>query len=329
MKIKNKIILGITSLLVLSGVSAATSTFAWYTANRQVELGVTNVGATAQLSTLNMTYDTEKNTRNAVEGGVDPMTGGIPADTTAFAGTFIKDLTDVSSKGNHTFVKPIWGPSVDTINNTGTAVGFWKDEDTYQATQNAENSVFYHQLVFTFTVSGDKIVDLYLSPKSKVTNSGSSIINAADAVRFSMSSKTGVDGSTDTQMIYANPNGDGESTYLAGTTDTTATTIGDNPGFGVLEKSSFFAKNKNFTPTELYFGDGEAEGLVKDDDVTTGFLAQLGPSVTTVDVTVDMWIEGTDTNCKDTDDADFEGIFDTNLEFYTLDQSIMTNTGSN
>jgi hypothetical protein len=335
MKIKSKLILAATSLLVLSGVAAGTSTYAWYTANRQVSLGITNISAEAELTTLDMTYDETLNTRND-SSGTDPFTQ-VGTDDNAFAGTFSKNLTDVSSKGDHNFFKPIFGAD-DTVD----PAGWWDDEDDYLAAPtNAADDVFYHQFVFTFTASGDADVALYLSPKSTVTENASGALNlltVANAVRMSFSTTydTAV---ADTEMIYANPNGEAENFYLADDTDFVEDAIGTTPGFDVLEENGstgFFDRDTNYTESEFYFGTGgtgSGTQITKFDADTVGFLAQLEPGattpVTTAYITLDIWIEGTDDDCaSELTYADYYGLFDVSLEFYELNMTSMYDSGN-
>lgn len=339
MKIKSKLILAATSLLVLSGVAAGTSTYAWYTANRQVSLGITNISAEAQLTSLDMSYDPTLNTRNSAEEGsegVDPFTNTTADDSNAFSGSFTKKLTDVSSQGDHNFVKPIFGAD-DSVDPTE----WWDDEDDYlSAPTNANGDVFFHRFVFTFTASGEDDVALYLSPKSTVTDTDPSpvdeTLSVADAVRMSFSATTDDTevGSADTEMIYANPNGSGESNYLADENDFEEDAVDNSSGFGILEENGtdgFFDRETNYTESEFFYGDGETGSGTQDtkfNDSSTGFLAELDSTNDTVYVTVDIWIEGTDDDCVVDPDEDFYDAFDVSLEFYELNKSSMYDSGS-
>ncbi|MFA6796766.1 MAG: hypothetical protein WCR63_04280 [Bacilli bacterium] len=323
MKIKSKLILAATSLLVLSGVAAGTSTYAWYTANRQVELEVTNVSATSQLSNLEMTYDTEKNTRNDETSGKDPFTTDETSTASSIKGTFSKTLTDVSSKGDNSYLKPIFDA-------TGkNSVGFWTDDDEEDYTQspNASKDVFYHRMAFSFNISGDGIpVALYLSPNSQVLENlddDDDSLTVADAVRFSVS--TIDDSDVETEVLYANPNGDDENTYLADTTPITDSTVPDvvsGDDLGILENNGFFHKGNNYTESEMYKGSGTIpDGGTLYTDRNAGFIKDIADPSTEgdFDIAVDIWIEGTDDDCvDDLTDTDYFGKFDLQLEFYTL-----------
>lgn len=313
MKIKSKLILAASSLLVLSGVAAGTSTYAWYTANRQVELGITNISATAQLSTLTMTYDTAENARND-ETGTDPFSLDESSDTSAIVGSFSKTLTDVSSNGDNNYRKPIFDA-------TGSnSVGFWANEAEYIASPNADNDVFYHRMVFTFTIEGTEDVALYLSPNSSVTENTTGAdnnLNVADAVRFSVATINESD--EETEVLYANPNGNNENTYLEDTADIDADEVSGS--FGILEQTGFFDKVSNYTETEMYQGTGASDKTMYTSPAA-GFIKEVtDPSGggESFNVAVDVWIEGTDAECvDDLTDSDYFGLFDLNLEFYTL-----------
>jgi len=328
MKIKSRLILATTSLLVLSGVAAGTSTYAWYTANRQVELGISNISATAQLSTLDMTYDPLKNARNDEK---DPFT--IDSENTntaisAIVGSFTRTLTDVSSNGDNNYRKPIFDAT------GSSSVGFWDSEDEYIASPNADNDVFYHRMVFTFTITGTEDVALYLSPKSSVTENTTETLNdlkVADAVRFSVATIETVDEvDTETEVLYANPNGDDENTYLADTNDITEDTVSGS--FGILQKNNFFYKTSNYTETEMFKGDGTPlTATTLYTEPTAGFIKDVTGSEDgeTFNVAVDVWIEGTDADCvDDLTDSDYFGLFDLNLEFYTLNLASMEVTSA-
>ena len=346
MKIKSKLILAATSLLVLSGVAAGTSTYAWYTANRQVSLGITNISAEAQLTSLDMSYDTALNTRNSADGD-DPFTNNTTAvHPNEFSGSFTKKLTDVSSQGDHKFIKPIFG-----AHDTDAPTEWWNDENAYlSAPTNAGKDVFFHRFVFTFTASFDDAakdgVALYLSPTSTVTEVSDdlNLLTVANAVRMSFST-TYVKEGADTEMIYANPNGSAENFYLANTTDFVKDAIGTEPGFDVLEENEstgFFDRDTNYTESEFYFGTGDSGSgtqITKFDADTVGFLAQLEPGddsatpatdpVTTAYITLDIWIEGTDAACiSETTYADYSGLFDVSLEFYELNMASMFDSGN-
>jgi len=335
MKIKSKLILAATSLLVLSGVAAGTSTYAWYTANRQVELAVTNISATTQLTTLGMKYEYTQNARNGLDAagtdGTDPfITTDESAASSAIAGTFSKKLTDVSSMGDGEFVKPIFGADQDLA-------GHWLNEDAYiAAPTNYDGDVYHHKLVFTFTLTGVQPVALYLSPLSTVTDAADATtgLSVENAVRFSVSTIDESD--VTTEVLYANPNGTGESTYLANADDVVADTVSGS--FGILEKNAsngFFDKVSNYTEAEMYTGTGTPQGATtKYSNPAAGYITEsVGPfdGISTVTeiyhVAVDTWIEGTDPQCvDDLTDSDYFGLFDLHLAFYTLEISSMEPT---
>jgi len=329
MKIKSRLILAASSLLVLSGVAAGTSTYAWYTANRQVELGISNISATAQLTTLSMTYENDQNVRNYGTDAVDSFTLDESTAESAVVGSFSKKLTDVSSKGDGSYLKPIFAPNVDDGD-----VGFWESEAEYRASPNADEDVFYHQIVFTFKTKGTETSVLYLSPNSTVTENVSGDdddLEVANAVRFSISTVAEATVPVNTvEKIYANPNGNSEAKYLADTTGTTAVDVPTTGTYGILEKSTFFDNVDNFTEADMYYGAGDStKKLYNAKD--TGYITEVSPSTefTNFYVAVDVWIEGTDADCiENISDEDYYGLFDLNLEFYSLNKGSMTNTGT-
>jgi len=269
--------------------------------------------------------------KNARNDEKDPFT--IDSENTntaisAIVGSFTRTLTDVSSNGDNNYRKPIFDAT------GSSSVGFWDSEDEYIASPNADNDVFYHRMVFTFTITGTEDVALYLSPKSSVTENTTETLNdlkVADAVRFSVATIETVDEvDTETEVLYANPNGDDENTYLADTNDITEDTVSGS--FGILQKNNFFYKTSNYTETEMFKGDGTPlTATTLYTEPTAGFIKDVTGSEDgeTFNVAVDVWIEGTDADCvDDLTDSDYFGLFDLNLEFYTLNLASMEVTSA-
>lgn len=314
MKLKNKILLGASSLLVLSGAAATTGTFAWYTANRQATVNVTNMSVTSQVATLSITMnklddDTIKEDEAGGEEGVRTI-----SDTT-------NKLVDVSGNGSSTasFVKPYF----DFTGNGGTSnVAGWWDEATYKGLY--ANSIWYHKFTYKFSISNQDVA-LYVSPKSSVkTNSDTGrAANVDKSVRVSALIDT-VDTTTQTptaasstkQVLYMDFNGDTTPKYWGKPSESTTVEPTENNVSvtdGAVLTSTFFTgdsaennKVADFTKgnynnyTKGYLGD-----IAKDDSIYISFI---------------VWIEGTDSNTKlGTDsNADDSTGFDLDLQFYTL-----------
>lgn len=297
MKLKSKLVLAASALLVLSGAAAGTGTYAWYTANRQVSLAISNIGAQAQVTNLSVALKTDS-------------TNTVTLDTKAANDdiTLKSDvkLTDVSGNGAGTFAKPIVGPVKD-ITATSNIVGWWANQATYTAAHASTG--WYQKFTLTFTATGTEPVSLFLSPTSTVTDHASSALSTQNAVRYSAMINT-------TEMFYCNPNGASENTYWTTATATTATenTVSSALVLDKTASTGFFSRSGNYVESGLTKGEG---GSYK---TNTGFLADLAPvegTPATLDVVFYAWIEGTDAQCiADTDEL--AGSFDMSLKFYTL-----------
>jgi len=337
MKIKSKLILAATSLLVLSGVAAGTSTYAWYTANRTVSLSATTINATAAISDLSIKYydvadDTESansfNDRNvATDHGSAETTGANSALT------FDNKLTDVSGQGNEVsgsahFVKPIFG--ADDSSAITNMVGEWGEESIYQASHPGIS--YYHEFTYTFVVTGTVPVALYLTSNNLLTYAtevGDGNTLSANSVRISTVVDEVLDADQTTpgtledhsgQDYYINPNSDSTGTNEANTylTYSDPTFTSNSVTSNILD-TGFFTKNHSFTESELYQGAGPST-LLKYTDPSTGYLATLTPTDgddDSVNITFKTWIEGTDAQTTASSD-DLAATFAIGLGFYTL-----------
>jgi hypothetical protein len=313
MKFKSKILLAACSLLVLSGATAATSTFAWYTANRQVTAALNTVGVQAQLTNLSVAFDDSKSDTD--------VTKKATADTgDTFTLQTSTNLTDASGNGLGTFIKPMWKSKLvgDIQDNV---VGYYTSQDDYH-TKSGTTDNWSHKFAMTFTAAGSEEVALFLSPKSTVTNSTTNTgsMNAANSVRYSLIVDSAA---TD---IYCNPNGTGELSYWTkpgtGTTPVINTVSlstaadGDNSASQILDNTWFTASAVNYT----------AAGLTKATYANqNGFIKTLTPTTghpATCSVVFYVWVEGTDAQTV-TDDTDFSAAFNMMFQFYSIKTSLM------
>jgi len=331
MKIKNKLILGATSILVLSGVSAATSTFAWYTANRRTTLSLTNVGASAATSNLTVTYD-DLDPRNLPASTEDPTValadGENHVDDAVFSISYTHTLTDASSDGSGSFVKPMFTAEQDT--SIGEEAGFWSSESAFQARDGNATQSWYHEFTLAFQVNGSETVSLYLSPigtnAEDTTEPAIGDLSTNSAIRFSATSDAAGEGNNGT-MLYASPNSDIDSYLDTSTSLPESGVAGDvsTDGTATLLASDFFSRTSNFSTTDLTTNLAEPVGdEISYNDPTTGYLGTLIPVSGTsniINITFYTWIEGTVT--VNNDNNDLEGAYDLNLKFYTINHSGM------
>ena len=103
MKTRSKLLLAAVSLLTVSVAATATSAYAWYTANRQVEANLNKVTTYADNSSL----ETEL-VEGCVDFGEDSSGNNGASSDKAITYEATKPLSDVSSSGNGSYVKPKW-----------------------------------------------------------------------------------------------------------------------------------------------------------------------------------------------------------------------------
>jgi hypothetical protein len=315
MKLKSKLILAATSMLVISGAAASTSAFAWYNAARQASLSVSTISAKTETTNLSIAYNT-KATGDTIVGTEVVATQdelGNVVDTV----TNTKKLTDVSGYGNGTFVKPMISSTAASnpgSNNitTGDVAGWWANEKTYQ--DSNAGYIWYHKMTFTFTATGANNVAVYLSPKSTCTATASeSAANVNKSVRFSIIPDTATD-----PTIYGNIAGDATPKYwtASGNTavehDVTAATPFTNTYAGVLNPT-FFAGNEKAAADMTQ----KASNASSYTNASFGYVFDLVPG-TPKDIVIYVWIEGTDSNTYANLASVADSTFNLSMKFYTV-----------
>ena len=291
MKTRSKLLLAAVSLLTVSVAATATSAYAWYTANRQVSAKLTQMGVQATSGTLSIAH-AEGVEDSFSDGGVELSNYNLTATATG------KALTDVSSKGDGSFIKPKFSHDNTTIvgeygQNGKDVIG--------QKTVTLSNGVVGDpiekisaygviSLAITITNSGESnvagAIDVYIDPTG--TNFSSDLTSATNSARFSIIEV----GSSNSVYMYCSPTtttveqynylkrGDNESISLATLQDTTDGFIQDKTSGKLFAKTGVVASSSSTTKTK-----------------SNGYLCQLdaGSSKTYL---ITMWVEGTDPDCK-------------------------------
>lgn len=114
---KNKVLLSAVGLVLLSGIAATSSTFAWFTTVRTASINYTEATVTSASGNLVVAYKSSQNT----------VTGNTVGNVTTITGA--NSITDISGDGK-TFYKPVWAVPTTTasvINTVSTADGFYVD----------------------------------------------------------------------------------------------------------------------------------------------------------------------------------------------------------
>lgn len=332
MKLKSKLVLAASSLLVLSGVAAGTGAYAWYSANRQVGLQTNNITASAEVTALSaevITHDPASDPADSLKGTLTSSGNTLSSNdaNTPLSFAFTQKLTDVSGIGNGAFYKPMFGTGsyqdnvtngVDSIDPKAASnvIGSW-DESTYESMY--PYTIWYLSFQIKFKATGTEKVSLYLDGHSTVTDTTDSALPVAAAARFSAYNGT-------TELLYANPNGTGGE-YVTGVSNNAYTNgIASTKIVDDTISTGFFTVKKIYGGANLSLRSSPSTGLVSYNSYTVGYLGDLSPAdhsgSDSLTITFNVWIEGSDDDCV-LDGTNFAGAFNTALKFYTISQSTM------
>lgn len=347
MKTRSKLLLAAVSLLTVSVAATATSAYAWYTANRQVQASVTQMGVSSTTGSLTIARPTDAVDSFSLIGQQTAPAYQTPSDKTPnYTGTLNGvALTDVSSKGlgdfakpkfdatgkkivgNHTITPPAT-PNTDKTNKGGDTVTIASGVNAYgvvtmafeikNETSNAnadDLNVYIRSAAFTSATSG----------KTNVTNAARfSIIDLAES-------------NPTNPYLYCNPTGtetlkyyDSESKtekYLANGADAnadgaTAAQTAQGSADWIQDKT---ATKKLFDPNHKDVTSPSDENNTK----SNGFLCTIHANESHKFL-LTMWIEGTDPECElaDGDDTDIslETNLSLNISLYALNSAKKTTT---
>ena len=304
MKTRSKLLLAAVSLLTVSVAATATSAYAWYTANRQATAGITSMGVQSTAGSLSISH--KANSDTFASGGVDLNTSG---EKPVLTGKTVNNITDVSSNGNGTFVKPKFDAAGTTrigeyAQPTEITV---KGQKTVTLT-NGLNAYGVVTLAITLTNNGTegvaKTISVYLNPKNASLKSANEKLQ--NSARFSIVDSD----NSDAVLFYCSPTADAEEsyTYLRTATGNEEAISGTT----ILDKSSFFDGNKNMVTTSNSDNNIPANGYLCD--------IAVGESHNFL---ITMWVEGTDKDCKyaSADDATDTDLGSLNLiiDLYALE----------
>lgn len=279
---KNKVLLGAIGLVLLSGIAATSSTFAWFTTVRTASISYSE--ATVQSSDGDLTIEYLRSL-NTWSGG---STYDEEANKVTIAGA--NKVTDISGDGK-TFYKPVWTTPVSTASSIepvpttgdpGVADGFYIDFTVRLSRSNAvaENGLKVYLGTGTTIAPKDP-----LNPKDT---------GAVEAARLAV-----IDHQGNVKVRWA-PKEETGAKYI---------TTGTGSIYGV---SGFE------TTTDSTYKHGEitsADSMAAADEA--GFLvADLSKNEATErEVTFRIWLEGEDSDC---DNDILGGVFNVNIALYTF-----------
>lgn len=290
MKLKNKILLAASGLLVLSGAAATTGAFAWFTATRTAS--VAGTGYKVQSNTTDLSI-----AASLSDGGKSDPEAGSGQSVTFDKKTY--NLTDVSGDGVH-FVKPVFDSNNEIKGYTALSPEAQKVEKTDSASYS-----YWIDITLTFTATGARQLGIFISNYTFSANTDGEIYKAG-RVAFLNSEKT-------TLLGYATPNGaaatrkkdagaspDTTPKYVKGTpSESDPKTSYDEAPVSDLntdpKKPVVHLGTEDFTPvTDADFASAESWTFK-----TNGYIGKTAGSngTGTLSVVERIWLEGTDDAC--------------------------------
>lgn len=279
---KNKVLLGAIGLVLLSGIAATSSTFAWFTTVRTASISYSK--ATVQSSDGNLAIEYLSSLNNW---------SGTPsydeeANKVTIAGA--NKVTDISGDGK-TFYKPVWttpvstASSIETVPTTGdpgVADGFYID---FTVRLSRDNAVAENGLK-VYLGTGTTI-----APKDSSSDKDKGAVKAA---RLAV-----IDHEENVKVRWA-PEEETEAKYI---------TTGDDSLYGVSDFKT--TTDSTYKHGEITSADSKAAA-----DQAGFLVADLSKGVANeANVTFRIWLEGED---KDCDNDILGGVFNVNIALYTF-----------
>ncbi len=279
---KNKVLLGAIGLVLLSGIAATSSTFAWFTTVRTASISYGDAAVYSRDGNLNVKFKNSLNT-------VDPNT---PDATQELKLTGTNRVTDISGDGL-AFYKPVWSNQTDVASSI-TAL-----------TMTGEGAADDYFVDFTVTLSRDNELNdagfkVYLGSDTKIfgkTDAEHQTLNdsVVPATRLAVIRNNDV-------VMRWTPNEETNAKYLAPGTGAYGTTTHELKSDTKLVHGVFV----DYT-TQADAATGGTKGAVIA-DLSSGIAKE-------VDVTFRAWIEGCDAQ---TENAIIGGVFNVIIDLYAL-----------
>jgi len=279
MKIKSKLILAASSLLVLSGVAAGTSTFAWFTTNQKATVDVTSIGVNTNTDELKMDVAAE-------DSDIFTENTGTAPDSLFVAATEADNdqLTDVSGSGVDLYKA--------TVDNDGNITG-------YQSIAYVAPYCFNFDITFTNT-NPEKDMAVFLSSTSSIDPTTSDDVEdeaLANSMRVAILNST-----KDESLAYYAPN-EADTSIIIDSVGTVTDTNADASDLDLVTNDQNILLNDYTTD----YNDATATTTAD----AKGYIGTI-PAGVSLEVTARIWIEGTDADC---DNDALEGNVGVNLVF--------------
>jgi len=308
MKIKSKLILATTSLLVLSGVAAGTSTFAWFTANQSASAQLTAISVNSDQDQLTI----ESNITDAelvdTDITIDPDNG-----TNDYSQSFVgvTHLTDVSGNGINFFKGYL---SADSTQASQTIAS--------SSALNEGTTPITHPYCFEFTTkftssNANHDMAIFLSKNSTIEGVSESAadVSIANGARVAV-----LDPTEKSLLAYYAPNDDTFSNpyifadgSIANGDILTQEVTADNLGLttGNILSTTDYASNLLTSAYKSTIDYNENTSTTTEAAGSAGYIGRIVDNGE-LNVVIRVWLEGTD---SDMSNSALTGFFNTNLVF--------------
>lgn len=279
---KNKVLLGAIGLVLLSGIAATSSTFAWFTTVRTASISYSEATVQSSDGNLAIEYLSSLNTWSGAPSYDEE------ANKVTIAGA--NKVTDISGDGK-TFYKPVWttpvsaASSIETVPTTGdsgVADGFYID---FTVRLSRDNAVAENGLK-VYLGTGTTI-----APKDSSNDKDTGAVQAA---RLAV-----IDHEENVKVRWA-PEEETEAKYI---------TTGDGELYGVSDFKT--TTDSTYKHGEITSADSKAAA-----DQAGFLVADLSKGVANeANVTFRIWLEGEDKDCNN---DILGGVFNVNIALYTF-----------
>lgn len=311
MKIKNKILLAASGLLVLSAAAAGTGTYAWFVANNSGTLGTTFHAASnnPELKFTVTPTDTVHLDGGLAEAG--SLANITPVTANGAQKSADSKLTDVSSNGKTFWKASLSNGSVDSLSDKTTPY-------TVQGMESTSTAPYYYEFALTFSHTLTNLpMAVFLSSGSSITAVTATGEGAAeqqdknDKLAGCMRAAI-VDSTKNNLLAYYAPNETIDSNYKF---------------YDGADKTT---NHKELNASNLGFATGYTQNLLDSTYVTDvtdmtyqadttnatstkpGYLGTLAANNGTLTVYLRIWIEGEDANC---DNTAIDGVVNAQFKF--------------
>ena len=311
MKIKNKILLAASGLLVLSAAAAGTGTYAWFVANNTGTLGTTFHAASNNPElkfTVTPTDTVHLNGELTPAGSAATIT---PVTVNGEQKSADSKLTDVSSNGKTFWKASLSNGSVDSLSNKTTPY-------TVDGMESTSTAPYYYEFRLTFSHTLTNLpMAVFLSSGSSitaVTATGDGAVaqqekndKLAGCMRAAIvdSERTGL-------LAYYAPNETIDNTYKfydgANLTDNHKVLNAGNLEFKTGYNQNLLDGTYDTDVTDMTYQADTTNAT----STKPGYLGTLAANNGTLTVYLRIWIEGEDADC---DNTAIDGVVNAQFKF--------------